>query len=359
MEKQTLTLVMCVKNEEKGLEKAILSVRDFVDEIVICIDDSTTDQTELIARRYTGNVRFFKWCDDFSAMRNFAHSGVKSDWIIFIDGHEYVENGDKIKNVLNTKNNGLIVPIKMDNGVVFPGLRIYRNGLHFQGGVHEVVLCNTVTSVSGFTIIHDRVNYCSAETSKARDFQRDAQMPRILFKDLEKNKKDICAAFHLGLYFQSHGQNKQAIKYYKIYLKYSLDPFQRWYVYFNLSFCHLALGNFFRAFISARSADKETPNRWEVNRLYGMIFMAKRQYARAVSYFLSSLDRVPAQGIYFPFGAELYSVWTNIGECFFNMREFMSAYDAFKRASEVADEEIKKQFSKDRSELMLAIFKSI
>jgi GT2 family glycosyltransferase len=52
----SLALVMIVKNEEVGLERAIQSCRDFASEIVIAIDNSTTDKTEEIAKKYTSNI---------------------------------------------------------------------------------------------------------------------------------------------------------------------------------------------------------------------------------------------------------------------------------------------------------------
>ncbi len=51
----TLSAVLAVRDEEEMLEGALRSLR-FCDEIVVVVDDRSTDRTEEIARRYADNV---------------------------------------------------------------------------------------------------------------------------------------------------------------------------------------------------------------------------------------------------------------------------------------------------------------
>ena len=54
--KKTIALAMILKNEAETVEKAIESVLSFVDEIVVGIDENTSDSTEEIVRKYTDKV---------------------------------------------------------------------------------------------------------------------------------------------------------------------------------------------------------------------------------------------------------------------------------------------------------------
>lgn len=87
-QREWISLCMIVKDEEATLEAAILSFKDIVDEIVIGVDDSCTDKTPEIARKYATNYFTFTWKDDFSTARNMAIDRAKGTLIIILDGHE-------------------------------------------------------------------------------------------------------------------------------------------------------------------------------------------------------------------------------------------------------------------------------
>ena len=71
-EKEGLSLVMMVKNEEKGLKKAIESCKNFINEIVISVDQASTDKTYNIAKKHADILLTHKWESDFSKVRNFV-----------------------------------------------------------------------------------------------------------------------------------------------------------------------------------------------------------------------------------------------------------------------------------------------
>jgi len=54
-----LSLVMIVKDEEKGIESAVLSCIDYVDNIVIAVDKSSTDKTLELAKLYADTLKTF------------------------------------------------------------------------------------------------------------------------------------------------------------------------------------------------------------------------------------------------------------------------------------------------------------
>lgn len=350
--KKTLALVMVVKNEEKGLEKAILSCRDFVDKIYISVDSASTDKTLDIACKYTSHVKKFNWCDDFAKARNEAHAEVKEDWILFLDGHEFVEKCERLDEFLNLPADGLLTVIKMENGAEFENPRIYKNGVQFEGAVHEKQNCKAVARYPFFVVKHNRIEGQAVEAIEARDKQRDDQLPRIMGAQVKKDKRNTRALFHLALYYASKKDYKKVIKYSRLYLKYSKLTEERWYVAFNRSLAFLGLKQYFRAFWAINKAEHELPERWENEKLKGLIFFEKGQYEKALDCFVSSFNKNPKNHSYKPWSRDDAGTWNIIGECFFRRGVYDKASIAFDRASELAEKEIQKEFFKKRAILM-------
>ena len=100
-------LVACylVKDEADELHLSLDSVKDFVDDIFVIMTEKNDEVDSMLkdfaaelshfSKNDTGlTVRFFPWCDDFAAARNFALDLVEdcapdSDWIIFLDADEF------------------------------------------------------------------------------------------------------------------------------------------------------------------------------------------------------------------------------------------------------------------------------
>lgn len=91
----TISLCMIVKNEEKNLERCLLSYAPLMDEIIV-VDTGSTDRTKEIAARFTDKIYDFEWINDFSAARNFAFSKAGCDYIFSADADEVLE-GDNVK----------------------------------------------------------------------------------------------------------------------------------------------------------------------------------------------------------------------------------------------------------------------
>jgi glycosyltransferase involved in cell wall biosynthesis len=84
----TLSAVLAVRDEETMLQPC-LALLGFCDEIVVVIDDRTTDRTEVIARRYTDRV-FVEPFADFSQHKNAAIAKARGDWVLIIDADERI-----------------------------------------------------------------------------------------------------------------------------------------------------------------------------------------------------------------------------------------------------------------------------
>lgn len=349
---KTLALVMIVKNEEKGLERAILSCKDFVNEIVIAVDDSSTDDTYNIASKYATTLRLFKWEDDFAKTRNEAAEGVKTDWILFIDGHEFVEKYENLKAKLQSDKDALLCTVELDSGAQIRSLRIYKNGLKFSGEYHEQINNKTVELYTEFLIKHDRIGGQAIESRLKREKLCNELAPKVMKKMLKKNRKNVRALFHLALHEQSKGNFKKAIKWQNRYFKYAKVRNERWYVYFNRALCYLALGRCFRAFWAIGHAENETPGRWETEKLKGMVYFQAKKYMKAIETLVNSFHINTGDQTYKPWKREDTSTWNLIGESWFRLGEYFKAHIAFEQAYKNCKEPKFKKLLYDRQRLM-------
>ena len=341
-----LSLVMIVKNEAKGLERAILSVIDLVDSVTISVDNNSEDDTEKIARLYADNLRKHKWQDDFSAARNEAHSQETSKYILFLDGHEFVENYGEIKSKLLTDIDGIFVKVRMESGFGFMYPRIYKNGLRFNRAVHNLVDCKTKLLEPKFLIIHDRIGGQSEKSFEIRNKQRERMLPVAMKNQLKEDKNNLRALMHLGNYYMMRKEWKLAIKYYKRYIKNARHPEELYIVVLNKGNCEIMLGRHICALWTFAKAEKILPGRWETARMVGGLYMAKGRYKKALAWLVQALGGNTKHHLYHPFQHDISELWDLIAHCFNKQGQNAKAVVAWERAAEQTDDEKRKSFFK-------------
>ena len=110
----SLSLCMIVKNEEAVLERILKPVSQVMDAILIA-DTGSSDRTKEIAEQYTSQVFDFPWCDDFSAPRNFLLEKVRTDYWMWLDADDVLdeENLEKLKSLKETLDPGTDVVMKI------------------------------------------------------------------------------------------------------------------------------------------------------------------------------------------------------------------------------------------------------
>lgn len=86
----SISLCMIVKNEEDMLVRCLDSVSELVDEIII-VDTGSTDCTREIAARFTDEILYFPWRDDFAAARNKSFSHATMDYCLWLDAGKVLE----------------------------------------------------------------------------------------------------------------------------------------------------------------------------------------------------------------------------------------------------------------------------
>ena len=82
-----LSVAMIVKDEEANIRRALESIVDVVDEIIV-VDTGSTDRTPEIVKEYTDKLYFHEWQNDFSEARNYSLQFPTCEWVLIYDADE-------------------------------------------------------------------------------------------------------------------------------------------------------------------------------------------------------------------------------------------------------------------------------
>ena len=83
--------VIIAKNEERTIERCITSAKKVTDDVILVLDDNSTDNTGQIALEHGAKVFTYKW-SGYSATKNFGVTKASHDWIICIDADEILDD---------------------------------------------------------------------------------------------------------------------------------------------------------------------------------------------------------------------------------------------------------------------------
>lgn len=354
-EPDKIALVMICKDEQKGIEKAIVSALPLVDRVVVSVDDKTQDKTAEIAKMYADELRTHTWQNDFSKARNEACENVRDLWVLFLDGHEYIESFGNIREKLNLDVDGIFVTIRMETGMTFMYPRIYKGYLKFKNAVHNLVECNTKSADPNFVIVHDRDNLQDVESAERRNKQRNDMMPVELKKQLKDNPKNSRAHFHLANFYMMSAEIKLALKHYKKTVKYSKSQDEVYMAYLQIGRIHMQLGHSIRALWNFRSADELIPDRWESARVLGGFYLLEGDFDKAVVYLIDALRQNKRHYTYEPMTRDFAQIWDLIGHCFSKLEKNEEAKEAWERALELAETDAMKGMLKQKISLISSL----
>ncbi len=141
-----IALVMIVRDEERSLERCLLSACPWVDEMVV-LDTGSRDATPEIARRLGAKVDSFKWSEDFASARNAALALTDAPWRLVLDADEWISYGADSLDSVRREATGFVGEISVASlfdeagGAVgnapswLP--RLLPRGVAYTGRVHE------------------------------------------------------------------------------------------------------------------------------------------------------------------------------------------------------------------------------
>lgn len=353
-----LSLCMVVKNEGKGLENAILSCINFVDEIVISVDNASNDNTFEIARLYSDKVVQFQWASSFSKARNDAQKLVSLKWALILDGHEFCTGESPKIEDLRQDVAGLFVDITMEDKSHFVFCRIIRKEIEWFADVHNYPLTKTTGKALYFKVIHDRDHLQSEESTKIRGKQRSDMIFSIMQANVMKNPKDSRSLFYLGQQSMFEGKFKQALYWYRRYLRVSKYKAERYSVRYSMGIAHSQLGRKFRALYQFMRLESEMPKRWETQKRIGAVYMWLKLWESALPYLVEALGAQNGQFSFNPEARNDAETWDLIGQCFFNLEHYAKARVAWKRCIELSKDKAGNSDFFDRVKVLEQLIKS-
>jgi 2-polyprenyl-3-methyl-5-hydroxy-6-metoxy-1,4-benzoquinol methylase/glycosyltransferase involved in cell wall biosynthesis len=199
---ETVSACLIVKDGENSLGRTLDSIEGLYDELIIGVDETTSDDTWKICEKY--NAQYFKMKTPvgkdgigFAEARNLTIERASMDWIFWIDSDEVLENGENLKKYLRhncfdaygIKQHHFAVEPEGILKTDFPA-RLFRNhrGFKFFGHVHEHPEIKEINNgpgkvyiISDVAIMH---NGYATEARRRKRFERNFPLMEI---DHKKN----------------------------------------------------------------------------------------------------------------------------------------------------------------------------
>ncbi len=188
-----ISFVILTKNEEKNIKRAIDSIKDVADEILV-IDSGSEDKTVEIANSLGAKVIFNEWTN-YPLQVNFGISKAKNDMVFVLDADE--ELAPELKSsLIEFLNSSYEVGI-VKRRAFYMGdflkhiwnderlIRVFKKDVcKYTGELHETVLCSSdkIYELNGY------LNHYSFKSLKDQ-FERTLKYAKISADILCKNNK--------------------------------------------------------------------------------------------------------------------------------------------------------------------------
>jgi glycosyltransferase involved in cell wall biosynthesis len=164
-----VSVVLLAINAEREIARCLKAILGIADEIIVFVDDKTTDKTAAVARKFTKNVTIVPHLDNFHINKQKAIEKATGDWILQLDVDEVVseELADEVKKTITSDpvENGFWLPRPnwflgrfLRKGGAYPDytLRLYRRGKGYlpAKSVHEQAVVDGQTGYLKNDLLH-------------------------------------------------------------------------------------------------------------------------------------------------------------------------------------------------------------
>lgn len=188
-----VSVVISAYNEEKKLEDCLKSVKDVASEIIV-IDNTSSDKTNQIAKKYTDKVFIHENNVMLNVNKNFGFTKVTGQWILNLDADERVTD-ELSKEILdldeNMSTNGFLIPRKnilfgkwIRHSIWWPDyqLRLFKKnkGKFEEKHVHELLKLDGEPEKLTFPIEHLNYQTISQFLYKLEHIYTESEVENIL-----------------------------------------------------------------------------------------------------------------------------------------------------------------------------------
>jgi len=211
-----IALVLIARNESRAIERCLMSVRPWVDEMVV-LDTGSVDDTPAIAVRCGARVTHFTWIDDFSAARNAALALTDADWCLVLDADEWIADGAEALAAVRDAEPDFIGQLNVVSLLDGSGGRVDRapswlsrllpGGIRYEGRVHEQPASALPRRRLPLTIEHD--GYQPEQMADKRGRNR-----HLLQLALAARPDDAYLLYQLGKDHEVNAEFEAAARYY-------------------------------------------------------------------------------------------------------------------------------------------------
>ena len=254
-------------NEAENIVRSLESIKQYVDEIIICIDNKTTDNTEKVitewfkndlkdpkGKTYSIKIFRFDWTG-FADARNFAVSKCTGDYIITIDGHEVLEHF--------TEPNGDYMICTVANEVkghtsYFPSIRCFKNGLaKYEGTIQAIPDLSLKDKTAGTGLI--QIRHYGYDLTKEQLIEKTQKNLKEHLKQLVEDPENVTVEYYLSQCYRFLGEFNLAINYGLLSLHKPINTITRALVYINLYLSYKAIGEDYFATRYLMESIKQVP----------------------------------------------------------------------------------------------------
>lgn len=217
-----ISLCMITKDNESTLYKALDSVKDLVDEIII-VDTGSSDKTIAIARTFRAIIYETSWENDFSKCRNLYLEKASKSWILVLDSDEYLDENsiDTIKEVISLSNNYKAYTLRITNlhhseelNNTGPALRLFINSsnIRYEHRVHEQVCWSLIDNYGEKCISSiDATIYHTGYNISNDDMKKKIKRNFDILNSYNDKEKDDYYNYLLGRHYFDEYNYKNAL----------------------------------------------------------------------------------------------------------------------------------------------------
>ncbi len=336
-----ISLAIIVKDVEKTLDRCLESFKPCVDEIIL-VDTGSSDNTIEIAKKYTDKIFHFDWIDDFSAARNYSFGQCTGDYILWVDGDDYIlpEDVEKFKAYNFSDYEMITCPYvyahdEYDNPQLITAReRVIKRSLNLKWvePIHEYLPMDGLNI--GISEIHTHHN--KQHGTSERNL---AILERIVEK--ESNSRNL---YYLAREYADFGRTDEAIERFEDYLGLGGGFWENVFqAHYKLANCYLVKGEeakFKEHIFKAIDLEDRTA---EPFYFLGLFYMNKKLYHKAIPWYEHCLKIERPKELlssYLP----MYYTWLphlNLCYCYNCIGKFDKAYEHNKNVLKYRPHDIK------------------